>query len=544
MVAALDGKYRTIFKYSVLMDGKRGKMTEDYKEEQNQDENSGATELKNPSRDLNGEQTAKPEDPLAAVTLSDLSPRLQAACAKAGWPALLPVQSQAIPYIAARRNLMVQSHTGSGKTGAFLLPIIERIKPGEKRCQALVLVPTRELALQVSREAELLTGGSELRCAVVYGGVKYEPQLEALGAGAQLVVGTPGRILDHLLKGTLTLDGLSIFVFDEADRMLSMGFYPDMKRIQHYLPKRPLNGCMFSATFSPFIIRLAEEFLGQSDFLSLSRDHVHVADTEHVFYIVQGVQKERALIRIIEMENPISAIIFCNMRSTVHFVTVVLKRFGYDADELSSDLSQGAREKVMERLRKGELRFLVATDVAARGIDIPALSHVFQYEPPEDPELYIHRAGRTGRVGASGTAITLAAGMEQFALKSIARSFNITDLEERTVPEETDVADIVAQRVIASLEADLRSRDNLERERMRRFIALGRTLSEAEEDSPLIAMLLDDYYNKTLHGAPQSPSAVAESVTAAAPAEAKKKPPRKRPPRRSTSGKGQSATQE
>lgn len=371
-------------------------MEEDYREEQNQTANNQTMELKQPFR--NGDEQ-NPENPLAAVTLSDLSERLQKACAMAGWTKLLPVQSQAVPYIMAGRNLMVQSQTGSGKTGAFLLPIIERINPEKKVCQALVLVPTRELALQVSREAELLTGESGLRTVVVYGGVKYEPQLEAIRAGAQLVVGTPGRILDHLLKGALKLDKLSIFVFDEADRMLSMGFYPDMKRIQQFLPKRPLNGCMFSATFSPFIIRLAEEFLGKADFLSLSRDHIHVANTSHLFYIIQGVQKERALIRIIEMENPISAIIFCNMRSTVHFVTVVLKRFGYDADELSSDLSQGAREKVMERLRKGDLRFLVATDVAARGIDIPELSHVFQYEPPEDPELYIHRAGRTGRVG-------------------------------------------------------------------------------------------------------------------------------------------------
>jgi ATP-dependent RNA helicase DeaD len=516
-------------------------MTEDYSEEQYQKANNQTTEARRPLRSSD-ESPAEPQNSLAEISLADLSPDLQAACARAGWKALLPVQSQAIPYIAAGRNLMVQSHTGSGKTGAFLLPIIERIKTGKKGCQALVLVPTRELALQVFREAELLTGGSPLKTAVVYGGVKYEPQLEALGAGAQLVVGTPGRILDHLLKGTLALDQLSLFVFDEADRMLSMGFYPDMKKIQKFLPERALIGCMFSATFSPFIIQLAEEFLGKSAFLSLSRDHVHVADTEHVFYIVQGVQKERALIRIIEMENPISAIIFCNMRSTVHFVTLVLKRFGYNADELSSDLSQGAREKVMEKLRRGELRFLVATDVAARGIDIPALSHVFQYEPPEDPELYIHRAGRTGRVGASGTAITLTAGMEQFALKTIARSFNITDMEERQLPGEEDVERIVAERVIAALEADLRSRDNLERERMRRFTQLGRSLAEAEEDSPLIAMLLDDYYHRILHKAPQSPSRSGERGAVAAPDGVIKKRPRKRTLRNRPSGEEQPAT--
>ena len=436
---------------------------------------------------------------------------------------------------------MVQSHTGSGKTGAFILPILDRIDPAKAACQAMVLVPTRELAQQVAREAELLRGDRGVRTAVVYGGVKYGPQLDAFRAGAQIVVGTPGRILDHLLKGTLNLDALKILVFDEADRMLSMGFYPDMKRVQQFLPHRPISGYMFSATFPSFVLRLASEFLRNPEFLSLSQDQVHVAGTEHVFYLVPGMQRERSLVRIIEQENPVSAIIFCNMRSTVHFVSVVLKRFGYDADELSSDLAQVARERVMGRIRKGALRFLVATDVAARGIDIPDLSHVIQYEPPEDPELYIHRAGRTGRVGASGTAITLVAGMEQFELRAIAKNFSI-NLIERSVPTDEDVEGIVSQRVIASLEATLRSRDSVEKERMRRFIPLGRSLAEAEEESPLIAMLLDDYYQRTLQAPLQSPpeEPVEEE---AAPAEErwekpsgamdkKRKRPRKRGPRR------------
>lgn len=492
---------------------------------------------------MDAERVVEPENALPEMTLDELPELLRSACAKAGWAKLLPVQARAIPYMLAGRNLMVQSHTGSGKTGAFLLPILQRIDLTKKGCQALILVPTRELASQVSREAELLGGDLGLRTAVVYGGVKYGPQLDAFRGGAQLVVGTPGRILDHLLKGTLILDDLKIFVFDEADRMLSMGFYPDMKRVQQFLPQRHINGYMFSATIPSFVIRLATEFIHKPEFLSLSRDHIHVTETDHIYYVVPGMQRERSLVRIIEMENPLSAIIFCNMRSTVHFVTVVLKRFGYDADELSSDLAQGAREKVMARVRKGTLRFLVATDVAARGIDIPDLSHVFQYEPPEDPELYIHRAGRTGRVGASGTAITLVAGMEQFALKSIARSFNITDLKERAVPTDEDVEGIVAQRVVASLEAELRSRDSLEKERMRRFIPLGRSLAEAEEESPLIAMLLDDYYQRTLQAAPLSPSGEAVEEEPAAltaepspagrplPGGRKKRPPRRRPGR-------------
>ncbi|MBU2260619.1 MAG: DEAD/DEAH box helicase [Proteobacteria bacterium] len=480
------------------------------------------------------EQIVEPENALPEVTLEGLPESLQAACARAGWKKLLPVQARAIPYLLAKRDLMVQSQTGSGKTGAFILPILERIDPAKGACQALVLVPTRELAQQVAREAEILRGDRGVRTAVVYGGVKYGPQLDAFRAGAQIVVGTPGRILDHLLKGTLHLDALQILVFDEADRMLSMGFYPDMKRVQQFLPRRPINGYMFSATILSFVLRLAGEFLRDPEFLSLSRDHVHVVQTEQLFYVVPGLQRERSLVRIIEMENPVSAIIFCNMKSTVHYVSVVLKRFGYDADELSSDLAQGAREKVMARVKKGALRFLVATDVAARGIDIPDLSHVIQYEPPEDPELYIHRAGRTGRVGASGTAITLVAGMEQFNLRAIARSFNI-DLREKALPSDEDVGTIVSQRVIASLEARLRSRDGLENERMRRFISLGRSLAEAEEESPLIAMLLDEYYQRTLQTPPQSPTGeIPEEAVEAPEAErkevsgGKKKRPRKR----------------
>jgi len=451
------------------------------------------------------EQLVEPENALPEATLEELPEPLQEACGRAGWTRLLPVQARAIPYVLAGRNLMVQSQTGSGKTGAFILPILHRIDPSKNACQALVLVPTRELAQQVARETEILRGGRGTRTAVVYGGVKYGPQLDAFREGAQIVVGTPGRILDHLLKGTLSLDALQILVFDEADRMLSMGFYPDMKRVQQFLPSRPVDGYMFSATFPSFVMRLAGEFLRNPEFLSLSQDHVHVAGTNHICYVVPGMQRERSLVRIIEQENPLSAIIFCNMKSTVHYVSVVLKRFGYDADELSSDLAQGARERVMQRVRKGSLRFLVATDVAARGIDIPDLSHVFQYEPPEDPELYIHRAGRTGRVGASGTAITLVAGMEQFSLKSIARNYNI-DLREKTLPTDEDIEAIVSQRIIASLEATLRSRDSLEKERMRRFIPLGRSLAEAEEESPLIAMLLDDYYQRTLQAPLQSPT--------------------------------------
>jgi len=464
---------------------------------------------KNPKRDSSAagkEHVVEPENALPPMALEELPERMRAAAMRVGWTQLMPVQARTIPYILAGRDLMVQSRTGSGKTGAFVLPILKRIERQRAICQALVLVPTRELAKQVARDAEILAGDEGVRTVAVYGGVAYGPQFEAFRRGAHVVIGTPGRILDHLLKRSLTLDGLQILVFDEADRMLSMGFYPDMKEVQRYLPARRINGYMFSATFPPAVLRMAGEFLHQPEFLSLSRDHVHVAETEHVCYTVPAMDKDRALVRIIEIENPTSAIIFCNTKQKVHFVNVVLQRFGYDADELSADLSQEAREQVMARARREQLRFLVATDVAARGIDIPSLSHVFLYETPEDPEAYIHRAGRTGRAGAAGVAISLVAGIENLDLQRTAARFGI-EFEERPLPTDADVEAIVAERVTVLLEARLRERrlDQLLAERMNRFVPLGQTLAGTEDESAVIAMLLDDYYQQTLHAPPPQP---------------------------------------
>ncbi|THB67343.1 MAG: DEAD/DEAH box helicase, partial [Desulfovibrio sp.] len=332
--------------------------------------------------------------PLPEVSLPDLDQPLQDACARAGWTELMPVQRKAVPYLIKGRDVMVQARTGSGKTGAFVLPLIANLDPSKAECQALVLVPTRELAVQVAREAELLAGDESIRVVAVYGGVGYKPQLDAFKEGAHLVVGTPGRVLDHLMRRSLSLDTLRMLIFDEADRMLSVGFYPDMQAIRTYLPRRRVKSFMFSATFPPTVLRLAEEFLHKPELLSLSGDQVHVADSEHIFVEVPRMGRERVLARLIELENPTSAIIFCNTIRDVDFVTAVLGRFGFDAASISSSLSQSKRERVLDRIRKGQLRFLVATDVAARGIDIQDLSHVFLYEPPEDPESYIHRAGR------------------------------------------------------------------------------------------------------------------------------------------------------
>jgi len=436
---------------------------------------------------------------ISDTTLDQLSDVLRKAVARAGWTSLMPVQARAIPRILAGRDTMIQARTGSGKTGAFLLPLLERIDPNSPQCQVLILVPTRELARQVHGEAEILCNPEGFSSIPVYGGVGYRTQSDALKAGAQIVIGTPGRILDHLLRGTFTLDTLEILIFDEADRMLSMGFYPDMRKLQRHLPKHHVNSYMFSATFPSSVMHTAREFLHDPEFVSLSRDHVHVTDTEHIYYVVPGMEKDRSLVRIIEFENPSSAIIFCNTKAEVHYVSVVLKRFGYDADELSADLNQNQREHVLNRVRKGTLRFLVATDVASRGLDIPELSHVFLYQLPEDPESYIHRAGRTGRAGSVGVAISLVSKLEKYDLDDIAKRYKI-DFQKRPLPADKDVEAIVSERVTIMLEARLRDRDKLEIERSRRFIPLARDLAENEDEAAIIAMLLDDYYQQIQHG--------------------------------------------
>ncbi len=417
----------------------------------------------------------------------------------------MPVQARTIPYLLAGRNIMVQARTGSGKTGAFLLPMLERLDPARPHCQALILVPTRELARQVGQEAERLCGEAKLRSVAIYGGVSYGAQMDVLKGGAHIVVGTPGRVLDHLLKRTLSFKHLRMLIFDEADRMLSMGFYPDMKHIQRHLPEGTINTSMFSATFPAYVMRTACEFMRAPEFISLSRDHVHVTDTEHIFYAIPGMDKDRTLVRLIEIENPAASLIFCNTKARVHYVSVVLQRYGYDADELSADLSQAERERVLERVRRGTLRFLVATNVAARGLDIPELSHVFQYETPEDTEGYIHRAGRTGRAGAAGVAISLVNSAEKFALQRIAKHYGI-DLQERPLPTDAEVEAVVAERVTALLEARLRGRDKLQTERSQRFAPLARSLIENEDELPILTMLLDDYYQQMLHAPLPQPS--------------------------------------
>lgn len=437
-------------------------------------------------------------DELPEVSVSQLPEPLRDAVASAGWDSLMPVQQKSIPPLLEGRDLIVQSKTGSGKTGAFLLPLFQTLDPDEKKVQALIMAPTRELARQIHAEFERLGGGSGLTSVLVYGGVSYEQQNAALRGGVQVVIGTPGRILDHLERRTFTLDSLRALILDEADEMLSMGFYPAMKRLKRYLPRKR-QSMMFSATMPGAVRALAKEFLSEPDFLALASGNVNVSGIAHRYYVVNGMEKDRTLVRLIEMENPESAIIFCNTKREVEYLTQFLRNYGHDAGEISGDLSQKAREKIMARIRDKNLRFLIATDVAARGIDIEDLSHVFQYDVAQDPEYYVHRSGRTARAGKAGTAISIVTNADKSKLTSIARRYDIP-LELRDAPTDEQLTERLGERITETLEASMREASNIGKERAERFVPLVKEL--AREEPMLLALLLDEMYHSNQHAPP------------------------------------------
>jgi len=301
-----------------------------------------------------------------------------------------------------------------------------------------------------------------------------------------------------------------------------------MVEVKRYLPRNLVGSFMFSATFPPSVLRLAEEFMVKPEFLSLSSDETNVSAISHQFVEVQAMGKERKLIKLIELENPSSAIIFSNTKRNVEFTAALLSQFGFDAEGLTSDLTQNKRERLMTQIKEGKLRFLVATDVAARGIDIPELSHVFMMEPPEDPESYVHRAGRTGRAGATGTAITMVDVIQKMELERIATRFKIT-FEEIKDPTEEDVTAIIEERLTAILEKRFRKLTNIQRERVSRFLPLVKKYSKDEESLALLAMLLDELYQPTLHGKPAEPTVAKEQPNNIRP---KKNKPARKPQKR------------
>lgn len=342
-----------------------------------------------------------------------------------------PVQRAVFEPAAEGRSLIVQARTGTGKTAAFGLPILDRIvRPATKGIQALVLCPTRELALQVSRELERLAQFREIRVVAIYGGASMTKQIEGIQSGAQVVVGTPGRVLDHLRQKTFDPSGVRVLVLDEADEMLSMGFARELNAIIETLPKSR-QGLLFSATLPPDIERLAHSHLRDPELITLSSDQVGALEVAHFVYVMRQGDKISELVRILEVEDPESAIIFCNTRDETQRLAEALKARGFDADWLNGDLPQSDRERVMTATREGKLRFLVATDVAARGIDISHLTHVINHDFPETAEQYVHRTGRTGRAGRTGTAISIVGPKDIGNLYLLRLTYKIRPIEKQ-----------------------------------------------------------------------------------------------------------------
>jgi ATP-dependent RNA helicase DeaD len=351
-----------------------------------------------------------------------------------GWEAPTPVQRDTYPLVVAGKDVIVQARTGTGKTGAFGIPLVDRLLSENQDVQALVLAPTRELALQSAREIQKLGSHRGISTVAVYGGASMEQQIRALHKGARVISGTPGRVLDHLKRGTIKAARLRILVLDEADEMLSMGFAKELNAIIEKLPE-DRQTLLFSATVDRAIKRVAERHMRDPRFLGLSGDHVGALGIEHFAYMVSGVGRAANLISILEIESPESAIIFCNTRAETEQVASALQRAGFDAEWLTGDRPQREREDVLGRVRRAELRFLVATDVAARGIDVSHLTHVINFSLPENVEQYVHRTGRTGRAGRTGTAISLVGPTELGILYYLRLQYRIFPIE-RTLPSE------------------------------------------------------------------------------------------------------------
>jgi ATP-dependent RNA helicase DeaD len=348
------------------------------------------------------------------------------------WEDPTPVQEQVIPLAKVNQDLMAQAQTGTGKTGAFALPIIEKLEKS-RRIQCLVLVPTRELAMQVAGDFAELAKYSDVRSIAIYGGQSINVQTDKLRKGVEIVVGTPGRVMDLMRRGELSFEGVRFLVLDEADRMLDMGFIDDIEWILQSVPKNRQT-MLFSATLPDAIKELARRYMRNPKEVIISQDSLTVPQAQQVYINVGRKNKLWALCRILDIEKPALAMVFCSTKKMVDMLAHKLRAYGYSADAIHGDLTQAVRDKVMQKFRSGKLRILIATDVAARGLDIEDVTHVINYDIPENPEDYVHRIGRTARAGKSGKAITFVGQQEQYLVKAI-EMFGRTKLEEHDVPE-------------------------------------------------------------------------------------------------------------
>jgi ATP-dependent RNA helicase DeaD len=323
-----------------------------------------------------------------------------------GFEEMTPIQDMALPHALNGKDIIGQAKTGTGKTFAFAIPIVEKVRAQDKYVQAIVLTPTRELAIQVSKEFEKLTG-SGVHVALSYGGASMSTQVDHLRRGAHVVVGTPGRVIDHIKRGNLRLDRVETLVLDEADRMLDMGFIDDVQWIIEKTPKQRQT-MLFSATMPEEIRRLASRYMHSPEFISASSDNdeMTVALTRQFYVQVEQNRKMDAFFKILSEEKPVKALVFCKTKRWVETLYNIMLKRRYSVDRIHGDLTQPARKRAVDKLKNGNIGYLICTDVVARGIDIQDISHVFNYDLPTEPLTYVHRIGRTGRAGRDGTSVT------------------------------------------------------------------------------------------------------------------------------------------
>jgi ATP-dependent RNA helicase DeaD len=431
---------------------------------------------------------SEPDATAAAPTFDvlPLSRELRETLVEMGYTHPTPVQLAVWEPATRGKDAVVQARTGTGKTAAFGLPIVDHIvRRSQPNVQVLVLSPTRELALQISSELERLSKRRNVAVVAIYGGAPMPRQVEQIAAGAQVVVGTPGRVLDHLRRGTIDPKHVRLVVLDESDEMLSMGFERELSAILEHMPKERQT-LLFSATVPPDIERMAKTRLRTPEFITLSGDHIGALSILHYVYMVAS-DKIGALLRMIEVEDPESAVVFCNTKDETERVASALQRQGFDAAWLNGDLPQNDRERVMSATREGRLRFLVATDVAARGIDISHLTHVINYDFPQDAESYVHRTGRTGRAGRTGTAISLITPQDIGGLYLLRLTYKIRPIEKQ-IPSEGELktraeADFVAMLAEAFTTKEAHPDD----------LALARRLLTHDRIEAMLAGLLRDH---------------------------------------------------
>src|SRR6266853_748574 len=413
-----------------------------------------------------------------------LSPEVLKAIDKLGFEQAAPIQAAAIPVLMQGRDVVGQSQTGSGKTAAFAAPAIEKVDPAQRKVQVLILCPTRELAVQVSEEVHKLAFFKQgIHALPIYGGQSYERQFYGLKQGAQIVIGTPGRVMDHMRRGTLRLETVKMVILDEVDVMLNMGFRDDIELILQSTPKERQT-VFFSATIPRPIQQLIEKYSRDPQNVRIEQKAMTVPTVEQVYYEVDRRYKIELLTRLIDIHDLKLGIVFCNTKRMVDDLVDHLNAQGYSADRLHGDMTQPMRDRVMNKFRKSGLEFLVATDVAARGIDVDDVEVVFNYDLTYDGEDYVHRIGRTGRQGRSGLAISFASGREVFQIRNIERYTN-TRIHRSKPPTVSEVEEARANVFLDQLRSTLKRGEFKRQDHL-----IERLLEEGFSSTDLISALI------------------------------------------------------